>query len=256
MTDRIRIHRRADDDGGFAQIPNETLRDPRLSWTALGLLAEILSRPDNWSASAARMHAQRRGFGVRSEGIRRIRAAFRQLEACGYMRRAVVRGPHGRIATELHFYDVSAGRTDCAVTDSRWTGMPVTEASVTERSVTVQSLRTPSTNTEKNTDHEHPLSLGGELPHLDGLADDEREPFAHWVIGTAGSVRSPRPYLRSIPAADLAALLADWRTGGAAAAPRPPWCSECDERTRLIGDPPGRCPECHPLAGRDVREAS
>lgn len=29
--------------------------------------------------------------------------------------------------------------------------------------------------------------------------------------------------------------------------PRPPWCGECDERTRLTGDPPRRCPACHPL---------
>lgn len=28
---------------------------------------------------------------------------------------------------------------------------------------------------------------------------------------------------------------------------RPDWCRECDERTRLTGDPPRRCPNCHPL---------
>lgn len=28
---------------------------------------------------------------------------------------------------------------------------------------------------------------------------------------------------------------------------RPPWCGECDERTRLTGEPPSRCPACHPL---------
>jgi hypothetical protein len=29
---------------------------------------------------------------------------------------------------------------------------------------------------------------------------------------------------------------------------RPPWCGQCDERTRLTGEPPGRCLACHPLA--------
>lgn len=29
---------------------------------------------------------------------------------------------------------------------------------------------------------------------------------------------------------------------------KPPWCGGCDERTRLAGDPPYRCPICHPLA--------
>jgi len=31
--------------------------------------------------------------------------------------------------------------------------------------------------------------------------------------------------------------------------PKPPWCGECDEPTRLTpGDSPRRCPTCHPLA--------
>ena len=35
--------------------------------------------------------------------------------------------------------------------------------------------------------------------------------------------------------------------------PKPPWCRQCDERTRLIELPDGRmahCPRCHPLAAR------
>lgn len=28
---------------------------------------------------------------------------------------------------------------------------------------------------------------------------------------------------------------------------RPPWCGQCDETTRQTGDPPRRCPDCHPL---------
>lgn len=35
---------------------------------------------------------------------------------------------------------------------------------------------------------------------------------------------------------------------GSAAAARPPWCGECDEATRLLGDDsPRRCPACHPM---------
>jgi hypothetical protein len=29
---------------------------------------------------------------------------------------------------------------------------------------------------------------------------------------------------------------------------KPPWCGLCDERSRQTGDPPARCPNCHPLA--------
>lgn len=39
-----------------------------------------------------------------------------------------------------------------------------------------------------------------------------------------------------------------WNQAMPRAAPaRPEWCRECDERTRLTGDPPHRCPNCHPL---------
>jgi hypothetical protein len=30
--------------------------------------------------------------------------------------------------------------------------------------------------------------------------------------------------------------------------PKPSWCGICDEHTRHIGEPPMRCPNCHPLA--------
>lgn len=33
---------------------------------------------------------------------------------------------------------------------------------------------------------------------------------------------------------------------GTASDGRPPWCGECDKRTRLTGDPPGRCARCNP----------
>jgi hypothetical protein len=37
--------------------------------------------------------------------------------------------------------------------------------------------------------------------------------------------------------------------GSHGAAGKPPWCGECDEVTRLLGDDhPRRCPACHPVA--------
>lgn len=33
---------------------------------------------------------------------------------------------------------------------------------------------------------------------------------------------------------------------------RPPWCGQCHEPTRLIGDPPARCPDCHPISVRSA----
>ena len=57
----------------------------------------------------------------------------------------------------------------------------------------------------------------------------------------------------------------DPKPGGSRASPpgspppaKPPWCGQCDQRSRQTGDPPGRCPNCHPLAspnGRTGRHA-
>jgi hypothetical protein len=261
-----RIHRRPAASGGFAQIPNEALRDPRLSYRARGILAEILSRPDDWKTSAAAIAARARADrGSKGEGVWIVLDAFRELAACGYLDRPRVRGSRGRMATELHWYDVSAGRADCRSTDSRSTERPVTDASVTERSVDRGSSRTPSTNTKTKTDHERrslrSLSPGELLQQLlpgEALADDERERFADWILKPNSGIGNWRGYLRRIPVDDLRGHLADFRSGsnGQAAAARPPWCGDqdCNEATRLREDGDGtpyRCPACHPRAAAD-----
>jgi hypothetical protein len=35
---------------------------------------------------------------------------------------------------------------------------------------------------------------------------------------------------------------------------KPPWCGTCDEDTRLTGDPPARCANCHPLVVLNPQE--
>ena len=257
-----RIHRAPPASGGFAQILNQVLRDPRLSYRARGFVAELFSRPDDWETSAAATAARARAErGARGEGIWIVLDIFRELEACGYLRRVRVRGPRGRMATELHWHEVSAGRTDYRSTDSRFTERSATEAPVTERSAGGGSSRIPRTNTSKKTDHE-PRSLRSLSPgmllqqQLPGVGDDEREPFADSIMKKR-NVRDWRSYLRSIPAGDLQALLAEFRSGsnGQAARPRPPWCGECDETTRMREDGEGRphhCPVCHPLEAGQV----
>ena len=74
---------------------------------------------------------------------------------------------------------------------------------------------------------------------------------------TNGAPPPPRPAPkeagRAGPAPDLA------RANGRASPPgspvralKPPWCGECDQTTRQVGDPPRRCPACHPLAALEV----
>ena len=83
----MKIHR-SRPGGHFTQIPDETLRDGRLSYAARGVLAEILSRPDDWTTNAddiwPRAHRER---GSRGEGRDTLHGVFAELEAAGYLDR-------------------------------------------------------------------------------------------------------------------------------------------------------------------------
>ena len=83
----------------FTILPNRALRDPHLSYRARGVLAYVLSMPDNWRTSAETLARQ----GV--EGRDAIRAAINELIAAGYARRVKSQDERGQFTTELHFYD-------------------------------------------------------------------------------------------------------------------------------------------------------
>jgi len=235
----VRIHRRPFPDGNFVQLPNETVRNPRLSLRARAILASAMSRPDDWRTSAERIAAEG------PDGIFVVRKALRELRDHGYLRYRVVRGPRGRLTTELHFYDIPAGGTGCRSAGSRSTEAPVTGAPVTEvpgtgapvtgkpgtgapgtgKSVSSESLQRPSTKTRTNTGHkDRPLSLGEMLrPHLPDMADGEREQFAEFATSGCKDRRKVRPYLRSIiENGDLPAHLAEFQSNGTQRADRPP----------------------------------
>jgi len=248
----VKLHR-SHPDGRFTIIPNDTLRDPRLSYLARAILAEALSHQGGeWPVTADELAARaRKRRSGKHEGRLAIRAAFAELERCGYLRRVKRRRPDGCMVTDLHLYDVSAGHTDVPPT-----GTPVTGVSVTGVSVTGTSSRRRQEKTLSR------LTLGQLLPPVHGLADDERDEFAAWIVKTHGA-RTPRPFLRGIPAGDYPELLAKYRadrgsTGGRAG--RPPWCGECSDDIRRQLDTPGgvaRCPKCHPLSvGRGMLESS
>lgn len=149
--------RRGKHQTDFLILPNATLRDERLSYTARGVLAEILSRPDGWETSAdalserARFH---RG-AKRGEGRRALRAAFTELEEAGYMRRVVQRGEGGRFSTLMVVYDTPKHRGTA-------NGTSVDGTSVNGTSVSGTSLG--STDDEvpkmKSRASKHPPPLG------------------------------------------------------------------------------------------------
>jgi hypothetical protein len=127
------IHR-SHHDSNFTIIPNATLRDPRLSYEARGVLMYLLSLPPGSpvTVDALRKEARARR-GPRGEGRDKITNVFAELETTGYFRRIRSQASRGRFGTELHVYDtpqtdngsggqsvppgemdVPAGRTDYA----------------------------------------------------------------------------------------------------------------------------------------------
>lgn len=71
--------------GHFTAIPNSTVRDPRLSLQGKGLLTILLSRQDDWTYYLSEIEKHS------TNGRDATRAAFRELEAAGYVQRHPVR---------------------------------------------------------------------------------------------------------------------------------------------------------------------
>jgi len=77
---------------GYAIMQTSCLEDSRLSWRARGMLAYLLSRPDQWEVRLADLVHR-----SHNEKIGAIRNALKELTACGYARMETLRGEHGRL---------------------------------------------------------------------------------------------------------------------------------------------------------------
>ncbi|MFG1805043.1 hypothetical protein [Streptomyces sp. NPDC049040] len=84
---------------GFTVLPNTLLQDRRLSYTARGLLADLLSRPDGWREDGRHM------ADTSPQGRLTVAKALRELAAFGYYRVERVRRPDGTFVTQTHVYD-------------------------------------------------------------------------------------------------------------------------------------------------------
>lgn len=88
-------HRKA-----FTVLPNSTLRDPALSFRALGLLAHLVSLPEGSSVDSSSLAE------ARKEGRDAVRTAFAELVAAGYSTRRKEQDPtSGRWFTVVEISD-------------------------------------------------------------------------------------------------------------------------------------------------------
>lgn len=58
----IRIEKNRSPDP-FLRMPSETVKDPRLGWRALGILAYMLDLPDDWVFRLSHLSRRREGHG-------------------------------------------------------------------------------------------------------------------------------------------------------------------------------------------------
>jgi hypothetical protein len=118
----VKIHR-SKPTSRYTIVPNALLQDQRLTFTARGILSDILSRSDGWSTSAdAQWELARRVRPDVAEGRRIVRAAFGEAKALGYIVESRERQDDGTFATVLHVYDTPGHGADRHTTS----GMSVT----------------------------------------------------------------------------------------------------------------------------------
>jgi hypothetical protein len=83
----------------FTVMPNVLLQDRRLSYTARGLLADLLSRPDGWREDGRHM------ADTSPQGRIAVAKALKELARAGYYRVVKIRQPDGTLLSESHVYD-------------------------------------------------------------------------------------------------------------------------------------------------------
>jgi hypothetical protein len=117
----------------FLIIPNETIRDERLSLAARGMLSYLLSRGAGWDTNADK-EAQRAqaSRGKRGDGRDAMRRIWKELKDTGYLHQGPpVSKPGGRWSTELYLFNRPVTAEEFRLDSDAWfTGSPVNQSSV------------------------------------------------------------------------------------------------------------------------------
>lgn len=85
----------------YTMLPNKLLNDPRLDWAELGLLAHLISKPDDWNVMPQQLADDRKS------GRNTIYKLLKKLKDLGYAK-------YHRISTGGGYYDIY----DCDTSES------------------------------------------------------------------------------------------------------------------------------------------
>ncbi|WP_254897879.1 hypothetical protein [Kitasatospora sp. NA04385] len=193
-------------------LPNCLLQCRQLSYTARGLLADLLSRPDGWREDGRHM------ADTSPQGRGAIRRALRELTEAGYYRVEKIRLSDGRIITEAHVYDVPQ-RPPLPGATRPAPGGPTTGAADVLPKDGDQEPSHPAAPVE----HAEPVEPVGEPEAGGGARQDAAElppvPDAQTREAVAALFRvirpEPRLCLGAGEAGELAPLVARWLERGA-----------------------------------------
>ncbi|WP_017728534.1 DnaD domain protein [Halalkalibacterium ligniniphilum] len=91
---------RVSKDNNFVVMNKTALQDERLSWKAKGLLAYMLSMPDNWRFYREELatHAK--------DGVDSVKSALKELGERGYLKRVRKNDENGKIYWETIVYEI------------------------------------------------------------------------------------------------------------------------------------------------------
>lgn len=155
-------------DTNFTVIDNAALRDCSLSFKATGLLAYLLSMPDEWTPRRDQLSE------VKTDGVASIRAALAELTGAGYLVRKVERLPDGRTVTisEIHERPVAENQP----VELRFShNQPVVHQPVVDQPAGNQP---PLERPQNNQPDEKVFSSFGEMRKLTGPVTEPRKDIA------------------------------------------------------------------------------
>ncbi|MFE2345713.1 hypothetical protein [Kitasatospora cineracea] len=233
-------------------LPNAMLQYRQLSYTARGLLADLLSRPDGWREDGRHM------ADTSPQGRGTIRKALKELTEAGFYRVEKIRMPDGTIVTETHVYDTPQLPPPPGAT------RPVSGGSTTGGADALPKDRYQEPSLPTEPVDEPRTAVGGREEEHRGIKDaseptDERTREA---VSTLFRVVRPEPRLQlgQAEARALASLVAQWLERGATQAdlahallpglPVPLHSSAAVLRSRLERKMPPVLRPVHPAAVR------
>ncbi|MFD0399291.1 hypothetical protein ACFV84_03970 [Kitasatospora sp. NPDC059811] len=203
----MRVHRSAH-VRDFTVLPNTMLQYRRLSYTARGLLADLLSRPDGWREDGRHM------ADTSPQGRGAIRKALKELTEAGFYRVEKIRMPDGTIITETHVYDTPQ-LTALAVLAAPGATRPAPgEATTGGADALVKNPAKEPTHPSRQS--REPVSTPGTERREEAAEDDAPDEQLRDAVATLFRVIRPEPrlHLGEAEARELAPLVARWLERG------------------------------------------